>query len=314
MRFLGHQLLVNALVDLTEEEMGVDTARSLTFLDSWIGLKHVENFPSVHFHVLVKSPVFQRLINNITTVHITINEQKQNESAQVASVLLSLTKLRCLKLGKVPEASKHFLPVLESIGDRLQHLTLLTTSGSISVDDIMRTCSKLSDLKLYCCQEDDAPPGNGINLHYDQIGKPRKQPVLDYLTRLCLGNIGKQVCSADMLMTLLQSPNLKTILLFNLEALSDGVMISVLSSPRCAALSKVTQFTVIACRYITAAPLVHWLATENCSLGQLRFIVCEKIDCKILEDAAKKFPRTLILNEIASSFVNVRYSHIAWLG
>ena len=305
LRFLGHQLLVNAFVDLTEEEMGVDTARSLSILDSWIDSKQVENFPSVRFDILAKSPVFERLINNITTVFISINEREQNISALVADVLKSLRKLRSIKLFGILEASKHFLPVLESIGDRLQYLVLHDTSESISVDDIMRTCSKLIYLKLYCCQKDAASPENGINLHNDQLEKPIKQPLLDCLTRICLGRMDKQACSADMLMTLLQSPNLNTIVLANLEAMSDDVMFNVLSTLGGAALSKVTQFSVIACRYITEAPLVSWLTRKNCSLEELRFCKCEKIDCEILGAAAENFPRVLIINEPTSSLIYV---------
>ena len=47
-------------------------------------------------------------------------------------------------------------------------LIVQTTSENISVDDILRTCPKLTDLKLYRRHEDDAPSGNDIKLHYDQ--------------------------------------------------------------------------------------------------------------------------------------------------
>ena len=295
LKFLAHELVVNALVDLTEEEMGVDTARSLDSLVSWIGLKQSKSLPSLRYEILSKSPVFQRLKNNIADVCITINEREQNESALVADILLSLTKLRSVKLWYISEASKHFLPLLESIGDRLQELSLYDISSSLCVDDIVRTCPKLAWLIMGHYQEDNLLPRNDINLHYDQIEKPIKQPVLNCLTLLCLKDIGEQMCSADMLIALLQSPNLNDIRLEHLEAMSDDVMFNVLSSPGCAALSKVSEFVVYDCPLITEAPFVQWLPRENCSLQRMRFYNCEKIDCEILVSVAKKCPRAVII-------------------
>ena len=297
LRFLGHQLLVNALVDLTEEEMGADTARSLFFLDSWIFPEQYVYFPSVRFDILAESPVFQQLKNTITDVYITIDTREQKHSALVASVLLSLTKLRTLQLTNISETSKHFLPVLVSIGDRLHNLDLCHISESISVQDIMRTCPKLTCLKLEGCQEDNAAPGNGINLYSDRIEEPRQLPVLHCLTRLCLGRLDKQVCSADMLIALLQSSNLKNFKIINLEVMSDDVMFNILPSPGCGALLNVTQFSMEECPLITAAPFVDWLTMENCSLQQMRFSNCEKVDCEILRAVAEKSPRAVIINE-----------------
>ena len=293
LRFLGHELLVYALVNLTEEEMDVDTARSLYCLSSWIDAKQFTNLPSGPYNILSQSPVFQRLKNNITTAGIAINEREQNETAIVADVLMSLTKLSSIQLWYISEANKYFLPVLESMGDRLKHLSLYDISDSLCVDDIMRTCPNLARLIITHRQQDDASPRNGINLHNNQIEKSSKQPVLNCLTLLCLRNIGKQMCSADMLIALLQSHNLIHIRLEYLEAMSDDVMFNVLSSPGCAALSKVSEFFVNRCPLITEAPFVQWLKRENCSLQHIEHVRssnCENVDCEILALLLRKAP------------------------
>ena len=297
LRYLKHELLVNALADLTEEEMGVDTARSLYCLSSWIDQEQFKNLPSVRYEILSKSPVFQRLKNNITTACVTINEQEHNESALVADVLLSLSNLRSIQLGYISEASKHFLPVLESIGDRLQELSLYDSSSSLCVDDIMRACPNIEWLTIV-----HRSANNALS---SQIKKPSKLPVLSRLKLLCLKNISGQMCSVDMLIALLQSPNLNHIRLEHLEAMSDDVMFNVLSSPGCAVLSKVSEFLVNSCPMITAEPFVQWLNREDCPLQclsspqplRLRFYNCEKIDCKILVSVAEKCPRALIIVE-----------------
>ena len=298
LKVLSNELLVHALVDLTDDEMDVDTARSLYIVDLFVDPKHFEHLSPVRFDSLAKSPVFQRLRNNITHVYIATDKGEQNRSAFIASVLMSLTKLRYLQLWGISETHKLFLPVFKSIGDRLQYLSLYNTFESISVQDITRTCPKLTRLKLKRCQEDDASPRNGINLHSDQIEKPRKQPVLHCLTSIYLGKMGEQVCSADVLIALLLSPNLNHIRLEYLEALSDDVMFKVLSSPGRAALSNVTEFIVYDCLLITEAPFVEWLDRENCSLQRLRFSKCENVDCKTLSVAVEKYPRAVNINGV----------------
>ena len=288
LRNLEHNLVVTALVNLTEEEIDVDTARSLGGLCEWNFSGEFENFPTVRPDVLANSPVFQRLTNNITNVYV----QGVQEQKECVGVLKSLTKLRYLGMLLLPD---DFIPILESIGDRLQHLVLCDTSKSRSVHDIIRTCPNLVEFTLHHDLDNKASLGNGINLHADPVEKLSKQPVLAHLTRICLGRMDKRMCSADMLIALLQSPNLDIIHLVNLEAMSDDVMFNVLSSSDCAALSKVTQFTLDFCSLVTAAPFGYWFNKENCSLQHISFSKCENIDCKILADVAEQFPRPLIV-------------------
>ena len=69
LRSLRHELLVDALGALTEEEMGVDTARYLNTLCAHpvYGMQHLS---SMQYGILVQSAVFQRLNKNIITVDI----------------------------------------------------------------------------------------------------------------------------------------------------------------------------------------------------------------------------------------------------
>ena len=292
LRSLIHDLFVDALMALTEDEMGVDTARSL---DSLFVPERFEVSPSIRYDILVRSPVFQRLINNITKIDIVIGEQEERECALIADVLISMKKLRRLTLWGTSEARKHFLPVLESIRDQLQDLVLHEISRSLSLHDVMRTCPRLVNLQLCHSQEDESALENVFSIHDDQIEKPSKMPVLQCLTRVHIETMDKQICSADMLMALLQSPKLNNIHLSYLGAMSDDVMFNVLSSP--AALSNVTQFSVYFCPLLTAAPFVHWIDRENCSLKDFSFSKHDNIDYKILRDVAERCPRALIIDE-----------------
>ena len=103
------------------------------------------------------------------------------------------------------------------------------------------------------------------------------------------------MCSAEILIALLQFLNLSKITLHKLEALSDDVMFNVLSSRGCTALSKVTEFTVKQCPMITEAPLVLWLTRENCSLQYVGFHKCEKINHERLRAGAEKYLKPLMI-------------------
>ena len=95
LRSLRHGLLITALENLTEEEVGVDTARSLIidFNNKW------SSHP-INFDVLAKSPICQQIINNITTAQILVleSEKEIEEFVLLADLLMSMPKLRRLKL------------------------------------------------------------------------------------------------------------------------------------------------------------------------------------------------------------------------
>ena len=299
LRSLKHELLVYALEDLTEEEMDVDTVRSLNRIYS----RHAYNksYDSrflERYDILAESPVFQRLRNNITAVNIAapLGKRARRRFASLANVLMCLPNLKWLILCNISEVSDQVLPLLESIGNRLKYLELVGLTGNLSVHDIMRTCKNLVKLKL-CCRLRNESLNNTNNLHQDQAEKLSKLPVLNYLTEINLNHLDKDVCSAKMLIALMQSPWLNKIKLINVEVMCDDVMFNVLSSGCCTALSKVTKFAMYHCPLITASSFVHWLARENCSLEYIRFHVCDKVDYKVIQDVAEGCPRGLIIEE-----------------
>ena len=299
LRSLKHELLVYALEDLTEEEMGVDTARSLNRIYSRHAYnKSYDSRIFVRYDILAKSPVFHRLTNNITAVNIAapLGKRARRRFASLANVLMCLPNLKWLTLCNISEVSGQMLPLLESIGNRLKYLELVGLTGNLSVHDIMKTCRNVVKLKLYCKIVNESL-NNSNNLHQDQTEELSKLPVLNYLTEINLNHLDKDVCSAKMLIALLQSPGLKKIKLINVEVMSDDVMFNVLSSGCCTALSKVTKFAVHHCPLITASSFVHWLARENCSLQYIRIHVCEKVNYKVIMEVAEGCPRALIIEE-----------------
>ena len=298
LRILKHELLVNALGNLTEEEMEADTARHLFNLKARHKMRN-SSVSLIRFDSLAKSPAFQRIKKSITTVdiHVPIAQEKLQESA-LTNVLMSLPKLKCLKLMSLLRGyNDNVIPFLESIGNRLEYLSCMDLSANLSVYDVMRTCRNIVKLDLILDDIEAESLQKSNNLHHDQVEKLSNLPVLNYLTELNMGDMFKELCSREMLITLLQSPWLNRIILRNVEAMSDDVMWNVLSSGCCAALSKVTEFSVVQCSSITAAPLVHWLTRENCSIQYMWINECENVDCKSIRAAAEKCPRALIIEK-----------------
>ena len=285
---LRHELLINGLGKLTEKEMDVDTARYFNSLYS------LNADSPIHFDLLAKSPAFQRFKNNITAVDIDapIAEEGQQESALLADVLMWLPKLKHVTVFDISEARHHVSSLLESIGDRLECITFYD-SFNVSLQDIMRTCKNLVLLTMSCSFKENDPSMNVSNRPHDPVEMPIKLPELNYLTELKLVLLDKDVCSADMLIALLQSPYLNKITLNNVEAMTDDVMWNVFSSRGCTAFSKVYRIIVTECALITAEPFVHWLTKEYRSLQYMYIYDCEKVDYQILRAAAGKCPRAV---------------------
>ena len=106
LRSLKHEKLVDALGDLTAEEMGEDTARCLNSLHarsiySFSKYMLTYNISSLsRYAIFVKSPALHRFKSNITTVDINVpvHGDKQKECALLADVLMVLPKLRNVTL------------------------------------------------------------------------------------------------------------------------------------------------------------------------------------------------------------------------
>ena len=287
---LQHELLIIALGQLMDNEMGVDTARSMNTLYSMHFYSYFLAYSPEEYDILVKSPVFQRINKNITSIDFDVPEQK---SALLCNVLMSLPNLERIILKDISDADEHLLPVLESIGDSLQQLRLCDISGNLNVHDIMRTCK---NLVLLILTRDVLRNGNYID--HDQ---QEMSIVPDSLREIQFINVDAGMCRADMLTALLQAPCLDKVYLNNVEVMSDDVMLNAFSARNWSGLSKVSKIKVQHCPLITAAPFVYWLEMENFSLLYISFFGCEKIDYKILVAAAGKCDRALIIEEWSSS-------------
>ena len=296
LRSLKHGLLVKALADITEEEMDEDTVRCLNSL--YVSLLG-NGCSYICCDIMAKSPVFQRFRHNITTIYIreAITKDGQKESSLSADALWSLPNLEHITLCYTSETEQRVLHLLESSGDRVKYLRLELISANLSVQNILRTCRNLVNLSLIYKRFIGISQRSG-NKHHDQVEWPSKLSVLHYLTELYLYQANKSVCSAEILIALLQFPNLSKITLHKLEAMSDDVMFNVLSSRGCAALSKVSEFTVKQCPLITEEPLILWLTRENCSLQYIGFHKCEKINHEKLRAGAEKYPKPLMIEEL----------------
>ena len=174
--------------------MGVDTARSLNtdFNNNW------SSHP-INYGVLAKSPICQRVTNNITTAHILVPESEKEieEFVLPADLLMSMPKLRRLKLWQMSASDTDVLSLLKSIGDRLVSINVMLYS--LSLRYIMKL-TFYQDFLINVLLKD------GSILHQDQVEKPSKLPVLSCLRYIHLLDVGKELCSTDMLIELLQSP------------------------------------------------------------------------------------------------------------
>ena len=286
---LQHELLIIALGQLIDNEMGVDTARSMNTLYSMHFYAYFLSYSPLEYDILVKSPVFQRINKNITSIDLDVPEQK---SALLCNVLMLLPNLERIILKDISDPDEHLLPVLESIGDRLQQLRLCDISGNLSVHDIIRTCR---NLVLLILSRDVLRYDNYIDHDLKEMSI-----VPDYLREIQFTNVDAGMCRAGMLTALLQAPNLDKVHLNNVEVMFDDVMLNALSARNWSGLSKVSKIVVQHCPLIGAAPFEYWLEMENFSLQYMSFFGCEKIDYKILVAAAKKCDRALLIEERSS--------------
>ena len=276
LRCLAHGLLINALVKLTDTDMGADTLRSMAAL-------YAANTSMKD--ILSTSPAFQRL-GNITKV-VLDSIQCENTQSIISNALISLKRLKIIVLVGIKNPSKKVLPALEEIGHRLECLLLYKTSGHLNIYDIMRTCPILEEFGLSYTSHDTDSHG-----HLSE--NSRQLPVLYNLKTLCLGILSKDMCSVPTLIALLASPRLEDVYLQDIEAMCDDVILNVLSFDgwSCAPLSRVVRFILFS-DVISEVPFVQWLAQKKCILEKLFLIKCKKLDAKVLRAAAKNYPKAL---------------------
>ena len=253
--------------------MGGDTTRCLRHLctEERRRYKHRNNFDR-----LLRTPATQG-ISNITSLMVT-----EQSMPFIIDIVMRLPRLNTLILYGVSKSYKSLLPLLESFGDRLQDLTLLVISGDMNVGDIIRTCPMLQKLVIDCSSEDRVETYHGDH-------------VLHYLETIILSYTNEQLCSKEILESILQSPNLREINLDNIDALSDDVLFKVLACLRwgCTPFSKVVNFSLINCAKITAEPIIHWLSIDSCVLKYINISNCPAIKIDELNTAAEKYPKIL---------------------
>ena len=126
-----------------------------------------------------------------------------------------MPKLRRLKLWQMSASDTDVLSLLESIGDSLVSINVMLYS--LSLRYIMKTCPNLVNLTFYQDFLINVLLKDGSILHQDQVEKPIKLPVLNCLRYIHLLDVGKELCSTDMLITLLQPPCLNKIYLMNVK-------------------------------------------------------------------------------------------------
>ena len=278
LRVLGHEFMVVVLAKVTDEELGMKSGRCLEILTVDIMLMGCS--------VLQNAPIFA-LDCNITRVDITIT-LRSNKS--VMDLLMPFQNLKSISIHGMEKSCEGFMSVLESKRHRLETLHLKEVHTCVSPCDIIRTCPMIKELTLNYVNsigksEFEADQERQRDLHEDGS-------VLPYLKKITLVNVSKELCSRETLISLLLCPQLEEIIFDSVHAMSNDVMINVLSSSR-ASLSKVKYFALIRCPAITAAPIVQWLIMDKTVLEDLHIIDCDMDDEDVLQAAIEKYPQPL---------------------
>ena len=280
---LKHELMFNALVEFSAEDLGVDTALCLTQLCGTVSLTNDDGVP-IHDGVLMDSPVFPRLCN-VTSVFLILNTQSER---LVLDLLMSLPNLCSIDLYYVSHSHK-MLPLLKSIGKRLKRLELHGLVGNLSVGNVIETCPNLVRLSLFYMK-------NNISNSLE-VDSSNEHHVLCSLEHLTLVNLDEKLCNENMLISLLRAPCLKNVGFSNVEVMSDNVILTALSTSHlsCAPLSKLNELVVMGCSSITSAPFLCLLAKANCVVETISLVQCQKFDYEILQVGAKKYTRPLTI-------------------
>ena len=281
LRYLKHALLMKTLVELTEKEISVDMGRCLRcFFSDWSSYWRDNE---MSYDALLREPVFTRF-GNITEVDIVVKDKSEHFWKEI---LMQLKKIQRLTLYNVWKSQEFLLPVLESNGGCLEYLSLEYLTGDLDLSDIMRTCPGLVELHVSCASDTQS--------HQPKAKTSKSDPVLTCLRKLDLILTDEYICSKATLVSLLKSPCLEEIYLFNVEAMSDDAMFNFLSV-LCAGYRRSSKLKTIffeCCPNITEEPFVCWLDIEDCMLEFLQLSFCKKVNSKGLKAAAERHPKPL---------------------
>ena len=290
LQFLGHELMVNVLAELTDEEAQTGS-NSFSCLDHLRIYSFQDDCTRIRYDILQKAPKFA-MACNISRVIVCA---KGHTDLPLAELLLPLTKLNSISLFNLSNCPLEGLTtVLESKGHQLKDLHLCEVSQFVSLHDIVRTCPSLRKLTLNYSVDYDFDKDSSKNQE-KQLVESIDLLLLNDLESIKVAHLNEQMCSRKMLDVLLVSPGLSDIKLTAIETLSTDSMLNLLScSPlRSPALTSVKDFQVNKCPNITAAPFVRLLAMDDIKLDELHIEECDMVDKNVLYEAAKKYPRPL---------------------
>ena len=305
LRYVECHMHIDKFLELTDEELNLDIKRNLsTPLHQDNYRVHLTCAPSRR-GITHKSHLSQ-VIPNITSVEIG------SDLKHFIPDVLKLKRLKSVILRSVSESNERevLLPFLESNGTSLEYLNVGTLSGNLTVRDIMRTCPILVELLLGRFGDRRDPLSFEVARHNKHCYKnePKSSSeryVLHNLRSIKLGHLDKQVCSKDMMISLLLSPRLKKISVMDMPTMNNDVMFQTLSSSsRISPMSQITNFFVHNCSAFTEAPVVCWLGMTSCKLEAIVLTGCP-IDFKVLLDAVRNYPRDLKTYHLEENYANV---------
>ena len=278
LRYLKNRLMVKALLEITDEELGMNSGRCMEHL--YLNLPDKRKDSSVQSHILQNAPVFAEECN-VTRVDMF---ELNCSIVSTKDSLMPLKKLNSITFDNMSRKSRdEFMSLLESKGDCLGYLRLTDSYRIVSLCDIAKTCPKLEKLMVTYC---------GPDAESDSVSERNDRPILPCLKKINLYDVTKAMCSSETLISLLLGPQLEEISLSGVHAMSNDVMFKVLSSSR-ASLSKVKYFQLSGCPAITAAPFVQLLSKDNIALEDLHINYCNMVDQDVLHAAVEKCPQPL---------------------
>ena len=285
LKVLVHVLMPNVLAELTDEEahIGLKCMDMFVLGECQDGIQN-----NLRYNILQKAPEFA-MTCNISTVRLRL---LGHTHVSLTELLMPLTKLDTIYLFKLSNRhNKSLLTVLESKGHQLKNLYLNDVIETISLHDIGRTCPSLCKFTLkYDFIKVSA------NDQKKQLEEPNVMPYFSNLEELTLAHLSEQICSSEMLKTLLVSPQLVKIKLTSVEVMSNNHIFDIhqtCSPCKGSSFTSLRSFHVENCPKITAAPFVRLLAKDNTKLDELHIADCEMDDEDILHEAVEYYPRPL---------------------
>ena len=287
---LRNGLMIAALAEVTDEELGINFGRCLEHFHLYVPKKWSDR------HILQNAPVFATECN-VTHIDIHVVERS---IVFTKEALIPLKKIKSISMHAVLKSADSYLSLLKSKRDGLEFLHLTNSPETVSLGDIIRTCPNLKELSVGYVSStvESATDADSEYQKEEQI----ERSVLPCLKKIDLYKVSKELCSSETLISLLRCPQLEEITLTCIQAMSNDVMFKVLSSSP-PSLSQVKYFKLDRCPLVTAASFVQWLSMETIALEDLHIKDCDMDDEDVLHAAVEKYPRPLNVTVRPISFI-----------